>query len=212
MLPKDESKTEVLTMSFEATNVKSQESIIQKLKVKLRKAQKLICKNKKTILKLRPKNKKEVYDKKSKMEQFLRYNMRARFEFWLAPMKEKLVSTIMDEIPFKKIILYNSQNNKFTGFEDYGFFVSSGHVSGDRLKQIIIYVIQKLIDCVKPYITYNNKKIYFIHDCPYLLKSVRNHLKKYTFTNGHENYCWKDIEDFYFVSILYITSFKDLIF
>jgi len=87
----------------------------------------------------------------------------------------------------------------------------------------MIHTIQKLIECglipkviicdqgsnnmkmrklcgvtlEKPYITYNNEKIFFIHNPPHLLKSVRNNLKKYTFTNGHESYCWKDIEDFY---------------
>jgi len=309
--------------------VEHQESMIQQLKVKLRNAHKLICKGKKTILKLKQKNKKEVYDKKSKMDKFLRSNMIARSEFrlgqlkksakryketeksfalglyyhspvgytfmksylnlpavrslrrWLqgldvscginenilnilslkfktAPIKERLVSIIMDEMSLKKLISYNSQNDIFTGFEDYGsnifenqsslkhgnqalvimikslvlpwkqilgFFVSCGPVSGDRLKQIMIHTIQKLIECglipkviicdqgsnnmkmrklfgvtmEKPYITYNNENIFFIHDPPHLLKSVRNNLKKYTFTNRQESYCWKDIEDFYYI-------------
>lgn len=68
--------------------VEHQESMIQQLKVKLRNAQKLICKGKKTILKLKHKNKKEVYDKKSKMDKFLRSNMIARSEFRLGQLKK----------------------------------------------------------------------------------------------------------------------------
>lgn len=49
----------------------------------------------------------------------------------------------------------------------------------------------------KPYITYNNENIFFINDPPNLLKSVWYYFKKYTFTNRHDNYCLKDIEDFY---------------
>jgi len=41
---------EVFPMYFETTKVESQENIIQQLKVKLRNAQKLICKKKKQYL------------------------------------------------------------------------------------------------------------------------------------------------------------------
>jgi len=78
-------------MSVKAKNiVEHQKSMIQSLKVKLRNAQKLICKGKKTILKLKQKNKKEVSDKKSKINQFLRSkrsNMIARSEFRLSQLK-----------------------------------------------------------------------------------------------------------------------------
>jgi len=60
-----------------------------------------------------------------------------------------------------------------------------------KMRKMFIVTIEK------PYITYNNKYMYFIHDPPHLLKYVRNNFKKYIFTNGHESYCWKDIEDFY---------------
>lgn len=35
-----------------------------------------------------------------------------------------------------------------------------------------------------------------MHDCPHLLKSVRNNLKKYSFENANDLCSWRDIEDF----------------
>ncbi|KAL4088545.1 hypothetical protein QTP88_023639 [Uroleucon formosanum] len=96
-------------------------------------------------------------------------------------------------------------------------------VTGDQLKCIVEYTITKLNECgfipkvvicdqgsnnlkmrklfnvtkENPFITYNNENLFFMHDSPHLLKSVRNNLKKYIFENGNELYSWRDIEDFY---------------
>ncbi|CAI6345839.1 unnamed protein product [Macrosiphum euphorbiae] len=185
---------------------------------------------------------------------FLWYKSKLKFQ--TATVKENLVSIIIDEMSIKQFISYNSQNDTFYGYEDFGseifedlktlkhgnqvlvvmvksltlpwkqilgFFIASGSVAGDRLKCIVEYTITKLSECglipkvvicdqgsnnlkmrkllnvtkEKPFITYNNENVFFMHDSPHLLKSVRNNFKKYTFENANELYSWRDIEDFY---------------
>lgn len=173
-----------------------------------------------------------------------------KIQFQTAPIKEKLMSIIIDEMSLKQLITYNSQNDTFYGNKDFGydiiedlktlkygnqvlvvmvksltlswkqilgFFIRSGSVTGDLLKWIVKYTITKLNECglipkvvicdqgsnnlkmrklfnvtkENPYITYNNENVFFMDDSSHLLKSVRNHLKKYIFENGNE-YSWKN--------------------
>ncbi|KAF0711482.1 Transposable element P transposase, partial [Aphis craccivora] len=104
-----------------------------------------------------------------------------------------------------------------------GYFFSSGPVKGYRLKQIVartitklkeIGLIPKVVVCdqgtnnlcmrnlfgvteTKPYIHFEGEKIYFFHDSPHLIKSVRNNFKKYNFSIDEEVYSWQDLVTFY---------------
>ncbi|KAE9527913.1 hypothetical protein AGLY_012737 [Aphis glycines] len=152
-----------------------------------------------------------------------------KLKFQTAPIREKLVSIIVDEMSLKQLITYNSQNDTFYGYEDFGSDIFEDLKTlkqGNQvlvvmvkslilsLKQILGFFIVNVIICdqgsnnlkmrklfnvtkEKPYITFNNENVFFMHDSPHLLKSVRNNLKKYTFENANELYSWKDIEDFY---------------
>ncbi|XP_022161765.1 uncharacterized protein LOC111027676 [Myzus persicae] len=157
----------------------------------------------------------------------------------------------------KKLISYNSQNDQFSGYEDFGidhefvdmkmnricdqalvvmikgivkpwkqilgYFFSKGPVSGFRLKNIMTDVINKVEDAgfipkviicdqgtnnigmrnlfgatqTQPFININDENIYFFHDSPHLIKSVRNNLKKYNFSYENDSCSWSDLADFY---------------
>jgi len=43
-----------------------------------------------------------------------------KIKFKDVPTSEKLISIIMDEMSLKKLISYNSQNDQFSGYEDFG--------------------------------------------------------------------------------------------
>ncbi|XP_023233745.1 uncharacterized protein LOC111633412 [Centruroides sculpturatus] len=49
----------------------------------------------------------------------------------------------------------------------------------------------------KPFIEINDEKIYFFHDLPHLIKSVRNNLKKYYFYCNGKLCSWPHIDPFY---------------
>ncbi|CAI6354503.1 unnamed protein product [Macrosiphum euphorbiae] len=49
----------------------------------------------------------------------------------------------------------------------------------------------------QPFINFNDEKMYFFHDSPHLIKSVRNNLKKYNFSYDNDFCSWSDLEDFY---------------
>ncbi|CAI6375686.1 unnamed protein product [Macrosiphum euphorbiae] len=50
---------------------------------------------------------------------------------------------------------------------------------------------------LKPFITFEEENIYFFHDSPHLIKSVRNNFKKYNFSCDQEKYSWQHIVTFY---------------
>lgn len=169
---------------------------------------------------------------------------------------EKLVSIIMDEMSLKRLISYNSQNDQFSGYVDFGtddlvelknneycdqalvimikslikpwkqilgYFFSKGPVSCKNLKDILAHTINKIIDVglipkiiicdqgtnnigmrnlfrvtqTQPFISFNGENIYFFHDSPHLIKSVRNNFKKYDFVRDDELCSWSDLTEFY---------------
>ncbi|KAF0750100.1 Uncharacterized protein FWK35_00013842 [Aphis craccivora] len=83
-----------------------------------------------------------------------------KLKFQTAPIKEKLVSIIIDEMSLKQLITYNSQNDTFYGYEDFGSDIFEDFktlkydnqvlvvmVKRDRLKCIVEYTITKLNEC-----------------------------------------------------------------
>jgi len=89
----------------------------------------------------------------------------------------------------------------------YWVLFSSGPVKGYMLKQIVAHTITKLkeiglipkvmicdqgtnnlcmhnlfgVTYTRPYINFEGENIYFFHDSPHLIKSVRNNFKSMTF-------------------------------
>lgn len=104
-----------------------------------------------------------------------------------------------------------------------GIFFSKGPVSCKNLKDILAQTINKIIDVglipkiiiwdqgtnnigmrnlfrvtqTQPFINFNGENIYFFHDSPHLIKSMRNNFKKYDFVRGDELCSWSDLTEFY---------------
>jgi len=104
-----------------------------------------------------------------------------------------------------------------------GYFFSKGPVSSFRLKYIITDVINKFKDAgfipkviicdqgtnnigmrnlfgatqTQLFINFKGENIYFFHDSPHLIKSVRNNLKKYNFSYDNDSCSWSDLANFY---------------
>ncbi|KAL4096704.1 hypothetical protein QTP88_021607 [Uroleucon formosanum] len=120
----------------------------------------------------------------------------------------------------KQLITYNSQNDTFYGYEEFGSDIfeyskylkiwqsgvdcdGSGSVTGDRLKCIVEYTITKLNECgLIPKVVIcdqgsNNLKMRKLFNVrkknPLLTYSNENK----QFKKGNELYSWRDIEDFY---------------
>lgn len=104
-----------------------------------------------------------------------------------------------------------------------GFFLSKGPIPAEVLKRIVITTINKVknhgfipkavvcdqgsnnlkmrhlfgLSLEQPYIIHDEQHIYFFHDTPHLLKSLRNNFKKYTIKHENNSYLWKHIEEFF---------------
>lgn len=104
-----------------------------------------------------------------------------------------------------------------------GYFVSKDGISGEILKHIVLCAIHKIMEtgfvpkvvvsdqgannlkmrslfginneC--PFIEVNNNSIFFFHDVPHLLKSLRNNFKKYDFVTDDGHCSWRYVVDFY---------------
>ena len=102
-----------------------------------------------------------------------------------------------------------------------GYFLSSGPISGDKLKDIIFNGIRKLSDIGlnvhvqgannrnflstildisvdKPYFECSDRKIVVIYDSLHLLKNIRNNFEKHGFVHGDDSIQWEHVNFFNF--------------
>ena len=176
--------------------------------------------------------------------------MKLKAEKLAAP--DKVVSVVIDEMSLKENVTYNARTDEFDGFINHGqetdslthanqalvvlvrglklnfkqvvgYYLSKDAMGGDRLKDIIINVVKKIMatgfipkvvvcdqgsnnlkmrsllgitEC-KPFIEVSSNKVYFFHDAPHLLKSLRNNFKKYDIICDDGRCSWSHIIDFY---------------
>lgn len=65
--------------------------------------------------------------------------------FFSAQPKDKLVSIIIDKMSLKKLVSYNSQNDQFYGFEDFGD-TSVINLKNDKIcDQVLVVMINSWI-------------------------------------------------------------------
>ena len=165
----------------------------------------------------------------------------------------KLCMIAMDEISIKESLIYNVEKDEIEGYEDFGslgrtkyvanhaiaflvrglttkwkqpvgYFLSSGPISGETLKNVLFECIEKLVNIglsvklvvcdqgsnnrrlfetllgatiEKPYFMATEKKIFVLYDPPHLVKSIRNNLKKHGFKVNEVKILWQYIREFY---------------
>lgn len=68
-----------------------------------------------------------------------------KLKFSTAPIKEKIVSIIMDEMSLKKLISYNSKNDCFYGFEDFGSDIFDNLSTLKHGKQVLVIMIKSIL-------------------------------------------------------------------
>lgn len=169
------------------------------------------------------------------------------------PPNASLCSLVLDEMSIKERVVYNVEKDEVEGVEDFGslgrtklvanhamvfmlkgltfswkqpigYFLSSGPMGGDTLKDLLVEALRKikskglqprLVICDqgsnnrrvletllgatvdKPYFELNEEKIFVMYDLPHLLKNIRNNLKISGFSIGEEEISWQHIETFY---------------
>ena len=167
--------------------------------------------------------------------------------------QDKQCAIVLDEMAIKSGLSYDATCDGVEGTEDYGHlgqtkymanhalaiivrglsqkwkqcighFLSSGTISGDKLKDITFNAIQKLSDIGlnvhvlvcdqgannrnflstildnsvdKPYFECSDRKIFVIYDPPHLLKNIRNNFKKHGFVHGDDSIQWEHVVNFY---------------
>ena len=153
----------------------------------------------------------------------------------------------------KESLIYNVEKDEIEGYEDFGslgrtkyvanhaiaflvrglatkwkqpvgYFLSSGPISGETLKNVLLECIEKLVNIglsvklvvcdqgsnnrrlfetllgatiEKPYFMATEKKIFVLYDPPHLVKSIRNNLKKHGFKVNEVKILWQYIREFY---------------
>ena len=167
--------------------------------------------------------------------------------------KDQQCVLIFDEMSIKSGLTYDIARDCIEGYEDFGFlgrtdfianhatvfmvrglyskwkqplcyFLSSGSINSDKLRQLTTVCITKLHDIglhvraticdqgsndrsflehglgvtvSKPYFYVNNRKIYVFYDPPHLVKNIRNNLMKHGFVQGTKAIKWQYIAQFY---------------
>jgi hypothetical protein len=167
--------------------------------------------------------------------------------------KDKQCVLVFDEMAVKSDLSYNKYCDQIEGFEDFGsagqskfvanhalafmvrglaqkwkqcfgYFLSSGPISGSTLQDLTKQAIDKLaaiglsvrvlicdqgsnnrrfvqtlsgVTVDKPYFVHDDRKVYVMYDPPHLLKNIRNNLHKHGFLYNDDPIKWKYVVQFY---------------
>ncbi|KAE9522538.1 hypothetical protein AGLY_017059 [Aphis glycines] len=68
-----------------------------------------------------------------------------KLKFQTAPIREKLVSIIVDEMSLKQLITFNSQNDTFYGYEDFGSDIFEDLKTLKQGNQVLVVMVKSLI-------------------------------------------------------------------
>jgi hypothetical protein len=168
-----------------------------------------------------------------------------------SPPSAKLVIVTMDEMSMKEGVSYDRGRDVLEGFREeadrgeelanhaiafmvrgitekwkqpIGYFLSSGTMSGAKMKELLVECINKLqaigltilvvisdqgsnnrnlfgtqlgVTPESPYFIQNSEKIFVMYDPPHLVKNVRNNFKKHGFTIDGKHILWRHLREFY---------------